>query len=106
MITHQAASHLLKRNASWTRWRCVPQEVKTEIGKWVNEELEKQDIPEIREDVFEWRMSRALPDAARAAGKILPEISSPLTNNPANKQQAESSSQEIRQSADADMATQ
>jgi hypothetical protein len=72
----------------------------------VNEELEKQDIPEIREDVFEWRMSRALPDAARAAGKILPEISSPLTNNPANKQQAESSSQEIRQSADADMATQ
>lgn len=106
MITHQAASHLLKRNASWTRWRCVPQEVKTEIGKWVNEELEKQDIPEIREDVFEWRMSRALPDAARAAGKILPEISSPLINNAANKQQAESESQGVSQSAHTDKATQ
>lgn len=69
MITHQAASDLMRQNASWTRWPCVPQAVKFETQKWVNDELNKQNIPEVREDIFHWRMSRALPDAARAACK-------------------------------------
>lgn len=44
----------------------------------MNNELKKQDIPEVEEDIFEWRMSRALPDAARASGKRLPGILSSL----------------------------
>ncbi|KAJ8113414.1 hypothetical protein OPT61_g4447 [Boeremia exigua] len=66
-ITHQAARDLMSRHSSWKRWPCIPSEVKVETHKWINRELEKQGVPGVREDILDWRMSRALPDAARAA---------------------------------------
>ncbi len=70
IITHEAASGLMSRNTSWKRWPCIPREVKVETHKWVNSELEKQHIPWVQEDILDWRMSRALPDAARTARKF------------------------------------
>jgi hypothetical protein len=70
-ITHEAATNLLERNARWTRWTNVPSDVKTETLRSVNAKLAKEQIPEIRGDVFDWRMSKALPDAARVLGRYL-----------------------------------
>jgi hypothetical protein len=60
---------LLKRDTTWTRWTLVPPGIKTETLQFVDAELAKDDIPAIRSDVFDWRMSKALPDAARVACK-------------------------------------
>ncbi|KAF2844219.1 hypothetical protein T440DRAFT_559742 [Plenodomus tracheiphilus IPT5] len=69
-ISHEAARNLLERDASWTKWTRVPRYIKVEIEVWVNNQLAEQNIPRIREDVFDWRMARALPDAARAASNV------------------------------------
>jgi hypothetical protein len=45
--------------------------VKAETLRTVNIELVKDSIHEVREDDFDWRMSKALPDAARVPSEFI-----------------------------------
>jgi hypothetical protein len=65
MVTHQAAVDLLKRDETWIRWTLVPPNVKPETLYFLNLLLGKESVPEIRSDMFDWLMAKALPDATR-----------------------------------------
>ncbi|OAL51287.1 hypothetical protein IQ07DRAFT_599258 [Pyrenochaeta sp. DS3sAY3a] len=69
-VSFKACKNLMQQYDAWTRWTLVPPETKAESLNWVNAELAKLNISEVREDIFDWRMSKALPDAARAMCRL------------------------------------
>ncbi|PVI04245.1 hypothetical protein DM02DRAFT_586458 [Periconia macrospinosa] len=62
IITKDEANRVVQTNISWT-WPRVPANVKVQIIDLVNTALRNESIPEVGEDVLEWRMSIAIRDS-------------------------------------------
>jgi hypothetical protein len=69
MLSHKAAHNLVKQNPKYVTWRAVPCNIQAEILESINAALAEQQVSKVPEDVFDWRMSKAVPDAARTWGK-------------------------------------
>src|SRR5262245_33096903 len=67
-FTKEEAKTVTTENLSWT-WPLVPVARKEQIKNRVNARLRSLNIPEVRDDVFSWRMSICVRDSRHNACK-------------------------------------
>ncbi|KAL6158932.1 hypothetical protein ACJQWK_03076 [Exserohilum turcicum] len=87
-ITKAEMDELVAGNPDIT-WTTVPKDELSKIHESVNGKLRTIQIPEIKKDVFEWRMARGLQDKASTKAKKRAKIAAKAGTSPSQDDERE-----------------
>ncbi|KAF2028939.1 hypothetical protein EK21DRAFT_68666 [Setomelanomma holmii] len=66
VITAETAKQFVEKNPGATSWRSIGANVRERLRNEVNAAMAEEEIPNIAQDVFKWRMDQAIRNAVKA----------------------------------------